>query len=386
MLEGLNDVEWDKLEHAYGSASDVPDFIRSLLSDDPDVRGQALWSLYGNIFHQGTRYEATPYAIPFIFELIRSPNTPEKVDLVKFTVDLALGYPEAYLPKGPNVDDWIQDAAELKDHPEYIEDDWMRHIDTFIKCYKAVLKDVPTYYDCIRDTEEDLRLMAIFAVAWFRESSKESSEVIRQVLENESNENVIASALLSLSMLDAYIEDQTDLPKFKDYFSGDFDMLIKIAAAISLINVLQYDVDEEVIEFLIEKLPLIVEMEVSAYDFPWNDGEIIGYVSEVLKFYGLESPEKIIPPMCQILKNLSGFRSFEITYSLLWMTFHDPSEEKDWLLNKLNKYQKMVLRVLASNQKIWQLDGEEFSNFTMLMDDYNLPRSMAELRKFLNLK
>jgi hypothetical protein len=386
MLEGLNDVEWDKLEHAYGSASDVPDFIRSLLSDDPDVRGQALWSLYGNIFHQGTRYEATPYAIPFIFELIKSPNTPEKVDLVKFTVDLALGYPEAYLPKGPNVDDWIQDAAELKDHPEYIEDDWMRHIDTFINCYKTVLKNISTYYDCMRDSEEDLRLMAIFAVAWFRESSKESAVVIRELLEKESNDNVIASALLSLSMLDAYSEDTSDLPRFKEYFSGEYDILIKISAAISLINVLQHDVDEEAIEFLIEKLPLMVQMEISPYDFPWNDGEIIGYVSEVLKFYGLESPEKIIPPMCKILKDLSGFQSFEITYSLLWMTFHDPSEERDWLLNKLNKYQKMVLRVLANNQNIWQLDGEEFSNFTMLMDDYNLPRSMTELRKFLNLK
>lgn len=385
MLEGLTDIKWEELEHAYGDASDVPNLIQELLSEDPDVRDQALWSLYGNIFHQGTRYEATTYAIPFIFEIIRAPKTEEKVDLVKFTVDLALGYPEAYLPKGPNVENWIVDAEELKNDIDSEVDDWINHIDHFIKCYKAVLKEVPTYYDCLENEDEDLRVMAIFALAWFRETASQSASKIRELLKNEKNENVIASALISLSMLDAYQDVKTDATEIKKYLTDNNPDIIRISASIALINMMEHDVDDEVLDYLIINLPMIAELEMSVYDFPWNDGEVMGFVSEVLKFYGLESPEKIIPPMCKVLKTLSGFRSFDLTYSLLWMVFPDASTDNPWILNKLDKYQKMVLRVLANNPNIWLLDGEEFANFTLLMEDYNLPKSVSELRTFLNL-
>ncbi len=32
MLEGLNDINWQRLTHAYGPATDVPDLIRKLTS------------------------------------------------------------------------------------------------------------------------------------------------------------------------------------------------------------------------------------------------------------------------------------------------------------------------------------------------------------------
>jgi hypothetical protein len=83
MLEGLDKIDWKNLEHAYGEAFDVPDLIRSLASKDEEKRADALWELYGNIFHQGTRYKATPFAIPFIFELIRGPHFYQKDQMWK---------------------------------------------------------------------------------------------------------------------------------------------------------------------------------------------------------------------------------------------------------------------------------------------------------------
>src|SRR5262245_18811798 len=52
MLEGLGAVDWAALEHAYGSAGDVPELIRALRDRDPEVRNRALWQLWGNIYHQ----------------------------------------------------------------------------------------------------------------------------------------------------------------------------------------------------------------------------------------------------------------------------------------------------------------------------------------------
>ncbi|MGH9186943.1 MAG: TetR/AcrR family transcriptional regulator [Acidimicrobiales bacterium] len=43
VLEGLEDVRWASLTHAYGSAGDVPDLIRRLPNKDQAVREKALW-------------------------------------------------------------------------------------------------------------------------------------------------------------------------------------------------------------------------------------------------------------------------------------------------------------------------------------------------------
>ncbi len=73
MLEGLDAVPWKTLQHAYGEASDVPGLIRRLASEDSDERDEALDALYGNICHQGTVYEATSRAVPFLVELFAAP-------------------------------------------------------------------------------------------------------------------------------------------------------------------------------------------------------------------------------------------------------------------------------------------------------------------------
>ncbi|MEJ2252712.1 MAG: hypothetical protein P8Y97_24025, partial [Candidatus Lokiarchaeota archaeon] len=224
MLKNLNKIDWKNLEHAYGEASDVPQLIRDLASKDPDLRDHAFYELYGNIYHQGTRYQATPYAIPFIFELIQEPDVPEKADLIRFTIDLALGYPESYLPKGPNIEHWVLKVDQLKEEAksEDSEDkdgDWLKHIDSFIDSYKVVLKEISTYYKCLESNDIDIKIMAIYAIAWFREEAKSSIPKIRNLIKKETGEKILANSLICLSMLDSYLEDKTDEQIFRKYFS-----------------------------------------------------------------------------------------------------------------------------------------------------------------------
>ncbi len=53
---GIDQIPWDKLGHAYGEATDVPDILRMLASVNQRKRKQAQHALYGNIYHQGTTY------------------------------------------------------------------------------------------------------------------------------------------------------------------------------------------------------------------------------------------------------------------------------------------------------------------------------------------
>jgi hypothetical protein len=77
MLEGLDAVPWNNLTHAYGTAGDVPELIRAVTSADESTRRKAWHSLYGNLWHQGTIYEATAHAVPFFIELAGSTSVPE---------------------------------------------------------------------------------------------------------------------------------------------------------------------------------------------------------------------------------------------------------------------------------------------------------------------
>jgi hypothetical protein len=91
MLDGLDDVPWHTLEQGYGVASEVPELLRALLSPSEEVRGEAWQELYGNICHQGTIYEATQHAVPFLIELAASRETPDRWKVVSCLGTLADG-------------------------------------------------------------------------------------------------------------------------------------------------------------------------------------------------------------------------------------------------------------------------------------------------------
>jgi hypothetical protein len=72
MLAGLDELDWAALRHACGAATDVPEWLRSLLPG-PEVRQWA--GEDGSIVHQATRYAATAPAVPFLVELAMARDT-----------------------------------------------------------------------------------------------------------------------------------------------------------------------------------------------------------------------------------------------------------------------------------------------------------------------
>ena len=92
MLESLNAVNWSHLEHAYGPADDVPDLIRALTSPLYETRRRTFRTLYSNIYHQGTVYEATAFTVPFFLELLQGPDVQCKAEILVLLAHLARGY------------------------------------------------------------------------------------------------------------------------------------------------------------------------------------------------------------------------------------------------------------------------------------------------------
>lgn len=103
-LGELDQVDWSRLEHCYGKgvvslgvagdaslaiAGDVSRSLAALGSDPSLAIGDGL---YSNICHQGTVYQATAYAVPFI-AAVAAGDVPDgtRVPLLALLGDIAIG-------------------------------------------------------------------------------------------------------------------------------------------------------------------------------------------------------------------------------------------------------------------------------------------------------
>jgi len=85
------DQDWNALDHAYGTAEDVPELLANLNSPDQTTRKNALHELFGNIWHQGTVYPATVKAIPQLVALFQSADCADREMVALLLASIADG-------------------------------------------------------------------------------------------------------------------------------------------------------------------------------------------------------------------------------------------------------------------------------------------------------
>ena len=315
MLEKLDDISWKELRHAYGSAEDVPGQIRNLLSPDQKTRKQARWQLYGNIFHQGSRYEASPYAVPFLYELIQSEDTPERVELILMLVHLALGYEESFLPEGLDISTYRQ---SLKKAEEQLSEEQRKEnllyghsLSALIDVYDEVKKGLPILYKLLDHADVEIAKVASYVLAWFPEEASTSiSQILRKVpgIEDELH---LCAAILSLGMLERTSDEKSNLD-YRAYLNDD-SLFVSTAAAIALAK---KPLEPDVLQVLIKSLSQKKELEGRDVSY-FNDGDLPGYLSLVLATYGAAEKEKILPILCDTLASVNAYESLDITQSML---------------------------------------------------------------------
>lgn len=97
MLTGLavlESTDWSRLQHAYGRATDTPDYLRAFVAGNTKACEKAIDHLWSAIMHQGTPYTATgPVALVIaglLFdEHLNYPEESIRADLLGFLVSVA---------------------------------------------------------------------------------------------------------------------------------------------------------------------------------------------------------------------------------------------------------------------------------------------------------
>jgi hypothetical protein len=194
MLEGLERVDWARLQHAYGPATDVPELLRALTVVDRDTREQTVQDLFSNIYHQGTVYEATAPAVPFLIELLGEPVVPAKADLLQLLARMALGIVPAY----PDKDEW---RPLLKLTEAQFEDHIARERAAVRRAHEAVATGRDAYAALLRHPGEPERMWAAYILATLPEHAEASRVDLRAALQGERYDGPVCCMALSLGAL-----------------------------------------------------------------------------------------------------------------------------------------------------------------------------------------
>ncbi|WP_371572863.1 hypothetical protein [Streptomyces sp. NBC_01314] len=167
MFEGLEDIDWASMEHAYGTAEEVPALLWALRSPHTEERRKALDRFYGAVHHQGSVYPSTAASLPFLFELAADGTTPERAAVVALLVSIGresldLGFED--------------DGTEIEYYPP-------------MGCGQAVafLRERGAQFaELARDPDPDVRLAAIGGLGLFLDDDADlAAAVLRERLAAE---------------------------------------------------------------------------------------------------------------------------------------------------------------------------------------------------------
>lgn len=389
--------------HAYGSAEDVPRLLRDLRSADARSRGDALWGLFGNVFHQGSRYEASAYAVPFLLELVADPATPDRHLIVHLLASLAVGYDEVWLPRGFAVEEL---RAFVRDHPVGPEDDqrlrqWLLHhevddgIDMPIDeeqeaalhaswelaAYDAVKAGVEILLAALgSDNPANVRRFAAHSLAWFPEVAGRILAALSEAVRADPDDRVAATALVAMGLLTR--EENGDLRALAQEALTGMRPLPRWAAAVALARIGPLDAADRVAEEL--RWWMTIGEAYSTEDMPFLDGDVRTLAAMSLTQLG-DSAETV-DAMIRTLGDVTGATALGVTDAILATVFPDGPMTPGTAFSALTEKQQRAVRAIARAQNAWYLDYMIFANFAALMTSYGLPATYDGCRRYVGLQ
>ena len=152
-LEGLDKINWSNLKHAYGPANDVPILLKTLVEGDKKQREKVWYEFFGNIWHQGTIYEATVFATPFFVKLVQKGPHHDLASILDFLSVLADG--TSYLDVHQDII-CSEEERMSNEHQDQLKKElsWGAAVKT------AILVGLDDYKSCLDHSDEKVREFA----------------------------------------------------------------------------------------------------------------------------------------------------------------------------------------------------------------------------------
>ncbi|MFC5745096.1 HEAT repeat domain-containing protein [Actinomadura rugatobispora] len=404
-LDGLDDIDWAGLGHAYGSAEKVPEALRALRSESADERKAAMdEGLWHSIWHQGTRYPASVPAARFLVRLAADPATRDREQILFLLEALVTGYASDHLPRGIDaaawradmeyrratdpeeqrrrLDTWVDEASDevMRSWRKRRQEKFdpvaeLRRLEIELEVYDAVRAGVPALRPLLDDQDSAVRAGVVRLLAWFPEEAAESVPMLDGLLDRETDDLVISELISALGLLG----HRPAVPLFRDFLYGD--LFHRLAAAVALIAL--DEVDETVVG-------AIAHAAATAY---WGDGGLPNPFSTIVSSRNTEDIMGLLEG-CGVedgsLGNaLAGLRdgppawraamaaaalalAFGIVEDVTQVADEpEPFEDLD------DEQRETVLALAGQPPEVWEGPG-----FRRLLNTWGLPEDRAALREY----
>lgn len=317
MLDGLSLVEWSALEHAYGSATDVPGDLRRLASPERSDRESAHDALWGSICHQGTVYPATEAAVPFLLELLGEPGVENKEAILYLVAGIAGGHGDR-----PGLGGRIRDAVHSGLGPVIA---------------------------CLDDEARIMRVTAVWVLRALEHPSEAAFGVLAVRARSDPYEDLRAACWLGLG---ATAPDAARFEAVHAAQAPDDDGVVALAAAIARAQVLGATLADEDVA----RLDRLVRQVSNARALTGPAGPMLPLGSFLRPLTRLPDTRlvQLMPAITELLRQVPDQEfAFRASEDLLGRAFPEPGTVTD--PDELSALQRAVLSCVAHAPAAWRV-------------------------------
>ncbi|MFJ8980372.1 hypothetical protein [Streptomyces sp. NPDC102282] len=405
LLTGLDEVDWANLNHAYGTAADVPGQLRALCGDDEQARQEAVGSLFNHLAHQGTRCQASPYAVPFLARIALAGPEPAREHALELLTGLAVNWDEEReITDGADIAAWRAEAAEnsserllpLYEEALAVEQDEQRRRnlrdirdwvaagnpvdarDTSMRSYNAVLAEIPALRSLLDDENPRVRTRTAYLLTWFPELAGTSLPLLLGLAAHEDDAVAKATSLVAVGLLGT-----TALPGVLTAGLDAEDGLVRWAAAIAIAQTARSRAAVLDGPFLDRAVAELVAASAAPAPVPATDyslGDFHGHTADVLLALPPSPASRAAVASC--LPSVSTSYRASKAKAVLPDLFPGPLPDPRPPYAHLPRHQQQLLYALADlSEGWWNTEGDLGETLAA----YGLPATHADLRAYIGL-
>ncbi|MDC0767075.1 HEAT repeat domain-containing protein [Streptomyces sp. HD] len=275
MFTGIDDVDWASMGHAYtDSATDVPDLLRDLASDDPARREVALDGMYGAVHHQGDVYDSTVACIPFLFELVTVEAVADRGAVVHLLCSIAGEREPDPQEIGGLFEDEAEDAA---------------FVQPFLDAWSTVRGRADVFLGLLADPDAEVRAAAAAALAHVHPDPSRVLGALRDRLTAERDPQAVGALVQAVGRLGTEHREALGAEAgtlLKDVVSVASHPEQRLAGLVQLARCGPESLPEDLVETVLDVMRLAHEQEApaeephTAWEGPRTD-TMVSYLREL---------------------------------------------------------------------------------------------------------
>ena len=367
MLETLDQIPWRNYHDAYGPSAGTPGNLRMLASNDPKKRAKGLDELAYTIYHQGTVYEATVHAVPFLLEMLAEPTYTGKTDVLELL---------RWISEGTSYHDVHQHLTFKKDKAESLqyqervrtEKGWVAQIAAEIR------KGTNLLVALLKDPDPDIRIGVTELLVRLKDVRAQARASLLDQMRSDPDPSVRAAALATIAVVDPQDSETRDV--LRQAFSAETDATCRATIAIMLVGIEHAQAGPAMIN-------LCREIAAGDTDQLGKPNEILGPWSQAatISLAGwYMAPDDILERI--IMKLDSGGMSEQHAIAVLMLALGE--RRGPWISDELLPIQRHAIMAVA--RRAFPERSTIYINLADVLKVFNLPQDRGAMEKLLREK